>query len=58
MHSIGFFKGMATGVVVGAAVAMLTDPITDRQRRRFKKKTEGAFRRVGCAMDAAMDIFH
>ena len=41
--SAGFFKGMATGLVVGAAVTMMTDPMSDKQRKKIVKKTEGVF---------------
>ena len=54
----GFFKGMATGLVVGAAVTMMTDPISDKQRRKIAKKTEGVFRNIGGVIDTAMDIMH
>ena len=36
-----FFKGVTTGLVIGAAITMLTDPITDRQRHKLMRKTEG-----------------
>lgn len=56
MNCSGFIKGMATGMVVGAAVTMMTDPITDKQRRKFAKKTEGIFRNLGGVIDNAMDM--
>lgn len=52
----GFMRGMATGLVVGAAVTMITDPITDRQRHKIAKKTEGVFKSVGSVLDTAMDM--
>ena len=33
MGCSGFIKGMATGMIVGAAVTMIADPISDKQRR-------------------------
>lgn len=58
MQYSGFLKGVAAGMVVGAAVTMLADPVTDKQRRRFKKKTEGVFRSIGSVIDTAVDIMH
>lgn len=54
--SLGFFKGMAAGMAVGAAAAIVMDPITDRQRRKIQRKTEGVFKSIGGVIDAAMDI--
>jgi gas vesicle protein len=54
----GFLKGMATGLVVGAAVTMMTDPISERQRKKIMKKTEGVFRNIGGVIDTALDIMH
>lgn len=53
---MNFVKGMITGLVVGSAVTMLTDPISDRQRHRIQRKTEGFFRNIGCAIDNALDM--
>lgn len=54
----GFLKGMATGIAVGAAVTMITDPISDRDRKRIVKKTEGIFNSIGTVIDAALDALH
>lgn len=56
MGCSGFIKGMATGMIVGAAVTMMADPISDKQRRKFAKKTEGIFRNLGGMIDNAMDM--
>lgn len=53
---MGFIKGMVTGLLVGSAVTMLADPVSDRQRHKMQKKTEGFFRSVGSAIDNAIDI--
>lgn len=53
-----FFKGVTTGLVIGAAVTMLTDPISDRQRNRLVRKTEGLFRHMGGIIDSAIEMFH
>lgn len=49
-------KGLAAGLAVGAAAAMVFDPISDRQRRKLQKKTEGVFKSIGSVIDTAMDI--
>ncbi len=54
----GFVKGMATGLVVGATVTMLADPITDKQRNKLQKKTEGVFKNIGSMIDTAMNVMH
>ena len=54
---MGFIKGMLTGLLVGSAVTMIADPISDRQRHKMQKKTEGFFKNVGSALDHAVDIF-
>ncbi len=60
MHSLnpGFAKGMAAGLVVGAAAAILIDPVSDRQHKRMMKKANGIFRNIGGAIDTAMDFIH
>lgn len=57
MSNRGFIKGIATGLVLGAAATMLVDPISDRQRHRLMRKTEGMFRNIGDMMDSVLGIF-
>ena len=52
-----FFKGVTTGLVIGTGITMLTNPITNRQRKRLIRKTEGVFRNLGGMLDNAIDIF-
>lgn len=52
-----FVKGMVTGLIVGSAITMLTDPVSDRQRHKMRRKTEGFFKHIGSAMDNAIDMF-
>jgi len=56
MSNTGFAAGMAAGLIVGAASAMLIDPISDRQKNKLRKKTRGIFRSVGSVIDTAVDI--
>ena len=45
MHKMScFIKGTLVGFAVGAAVGVMTDPLSDRERRKISKKTEGIFR--------------
>lgn len=53
----GFIKGMAAGMALGACAVMLADPVSDRQRHKMQKKTEGMFKCVGNVIDTAMDMF-
>ena len=45
-------------MAVGAAAVMFADPLSDRQRRKLHKKTEGVFRSIGGMIDTAMDFMH
>lgn len=56
-NTANFFKGITTGLVIGAAVTMLTDPISDRQRLRLMRKTEGVFKSMGGVIDTAINMF-
>ena len=38
MNTMGFIKGMATGVIVGAAAALVIDPISSKQKNKIKRK--------------------
>lgn len=58
MSSGGFMKGMATGVLLGACAAMIVDPVSDKQKRKMQKKTEGVFRNIGNIIDSAISIMH
>ena len=59
MHKMScFIKGTLVGFAVGAAVGVMTDPLSDRERRKISKKTEGIFRNIGSVMDNIIDIFH
>ena len=45
-------------LVIGAAVTMLTDPLSDRERRRLARKTEGMFKNMGSMIGTAIGMFH
>ena len=56
MNKAQFAKGMAAGLVVGAAAAIMIDPINDRQKNRIKRKTAGVFKSIGSVIDTAVDF--
>ncbi len=56
MSTATFVKGLTAGLALGAAAAMVFDPISDKQRRKLKRKTEGVFRSIGSVIDTAIDI--
>lgn len=58
MNSGGFVKGMAAGLLLGACATMMIDPVSDKQRRKLQKKTEGVFRNIGNIIDSAISILH
>lgn len=57
MNGTSFIKGMAAGLIIGAAATMLYDPVSDRQRHKLMKKTEGVFRSIGGVIDTAVGMF-
>lgn len=57
MSKSGFIKGMAAGLILGAAATMIVDPVSDRQRHKLMKKTQGVFRSIGGVIDTAMSFF-
>ena len=56
MNYKGFAKGMAAGLIVGAATAIIIDPVSDKQRNRIKRKADGMFKSIGSVIDTAIDI--
>ncbi len=58
MSKSGFIKGMAAGLILGAAATMMVDPVSDRQRHKLMKKTQGVFRSIGGVVDTAMSFFN
>lgn len=53
---MNFAKGMAIGLAIGAGAALFMDPLSDKQRNKLQKKTEGVFRSIGSMIDTAMEI--
>lgn len=57
MSNSGFVKGLAAGMALGATVAIIIDPISDRQKNKIVKKSEGVFKSIGSMIDSCMNIF-
>ena len=51
-----FFKGVTAGLVIGTGITMLANPITDKQRKKLIRKTEGVFRNLGGMIDNAIGM--
>ncbi len=56
MTGSGFFKGMAAGLVMGATVTMLADPISDKQHKKMSKKSHDMFKNIGGMIDNAIGM--
>ncbi len=57
IKSGSFLKGLGAGLAVGCAVTMVMDPISDKQRRKIQRRTEGVFKSIGGIIDTAIDMF-
>ena len=55
MRSKGFWGGIITGTVIGAAIGMLADPINDRQHKKINNSTAQMFRTIGAVVDGIMN---
>lgn len=56
MTGSGFLKGMAAGLVMGATVTMLADPISDKQHKKMSRKSHDMFKNIGCMIDNAIGM--
>ena len=55
MMSKGFFGGLACGALIGAAIGMLADPMTDKQHKKLKSSANHMFKTVGTVIDSVME---
>lgn len=51
---LSFITGVVAGAIVGSALTMVMDPITDKQRRKLHKGTHSVFKTMGTVLDAMM----
>ncbi len=49
---MSFLGGIIAGAIVGSALTMVMDPITDRQRKKLHKGTQSVFKTMGTVLDA------
>lgn len=49
---ISFIGGVIAGAIVGSALTMVMDPVSDKQRRRMHKGTQSMFKTMGSVIDA------
>jgi len=56
MSTGSFVKGMVTGAVVGMGISMIANPVDERDRRSFAKKTSKLFTTIGSIADSFMDV--
>ena len=52
-----FSVGLFSGMVIGAAVGMIIDPLKDKDHKKLTKKKNEMFKMVGQAIDNIMDMF-
>lgn len=58
MKSIEFIGGVIAGAVVGSAITMFIDPISDKQKRKMHKNSSHMFKTMGSVLDAMMMTKH
>lgn len=52
MKSMSFVGGLIAGAVVGSALTMVMDPVSDKQRKRLYKGTQVMVKTMGTVLDA------
>lgn len=48
---MGFLGGIIAGAIVGSAITMVLDPVSDRERRKLYRGTRNTMRKVGHIID-------
>lgn len=56
MRYKNFAKGVATGMLVGAAATLFFDPMTEKQKCKIRKRAKGVFKSIASVVDTAIDI--
>jgi len=51
-NKLSFLGGIVAGALVGSALTMMIDPVSDKQRRRLQKGTNAMFKTVGTILDS------
>lgn len=52
---MSFLGGVIAGAIVGSALTMVMDPVTDKQRRKMHKGTQSMFKTMGTVIDAIIE---
>ena len=47
---------MAAGIVVGAVVGMMIDPISDKQHKKIYKSANNVFKTIGAIVDDVISM--
>ena len=55
MKCFSFGTGILTGLVAGAVVGMLADPLKDKDSKKIQCHTGGIFKSIGTAIDNMFD---
>lgn len=48
---MGFLSGIIAGAIVGSAITMVYDPVSDRDRRKLHRSTRNVVKKVGYVID-------
>lgn len=56
MKCISFGAGVLTGLVAGAVMGMIADPIKDKDAKKIKCHTGGVFKSIGTVIDNMFDM--
>ena len=48
---MGFISGIIAGAIVGSAITMVYDPVSDRDRRKLHRGTRNAIKKVNYIFD-------
>ncbi len=51
---MSFLGGVIAGAIVGSAITMVADPVSDRQRKKLYRGTHNMFRTMGAVIDSMM----
>jgi len=49
---MSFIGGVLAGAIVGSALTMVVDPISDKQRRKMYRGAQTMFKTIGSVLDA------
>lgn len=58
MKNLGFIGGVIAGAVVGSALTMFIDPVSDKQKRKMHRTSNHMFKTMGSVLDAMMMSKH